>query len=54
MVAGYKVSRQGGDDRWELIGKKDPQLPQMFYPVADPAMTIRKGDTVVSGVRGCW
>ncbi|KAK8388874.1 hypothetical protein O3P69_020670 [Scylla paramamosain] len=47
VVSGYKVSRQGYTDRWQLIGKMDPQLPQMFYPVAED-MVIRKGDTVAA------
>jgi hypothetical protein len=34
-------------NNWKLIGKKNPQLPQMFYPV-DNGMTIRKGDTVAA------
>ena len=29
-------------------GKKDPQLPQMFYPVADPSLTLTRGDTVAA------
>ena len=48
---------------WELIGKKDPQLPQMFYPIQvgradlqlvltpttqDPTMTLGGGDTVAA------
>lgn len=51
MVSGYKVTRKGFSDEWELIGKKDPQLPQMFYPVASD-LTLTKGDTVVRGRRG--
>ncbi|KAK2718647.1 hypothetical protein QYM36_005852 [Artemia franciscana] len=48
VVSGYKVTRNKGVDNWELIGKKDPQLPQMFYPVEDKAMTIGKGDTLAA------
>ena len=33
---------------WRLIGKKDPQLPQMFYPIADPYMTMTGGDTIAA------
>lgn len=46
VVSGYKVVRTNRKDHWTLIGKQDPQLPQMFYPVANN-MTITKGDTVV-------
>merc|ERR1719244_511476 len=48
VVSGYKVARKGYVDDWHLIGKKDPQLPQMFYPVDDPTITLRKGDTVAA------
>ncbi|XP_066967687.1 peptidylglycine alpha-hydroxylating monooxygenase isoform X2 [Macrobrachium rosenbergii] len=47
VVSGYKVTRDGITDKWELIGKKDPQLPQMFYPVAND-LTLSKGDTVAA------
>ncbi|KAK4322507.1 hypothetical protein Pmani_006732 [Petrolisthes manimaculis] len=47
VVSGYKVSREGSFDRWELIGKKDPQLPQMFYPVAND-LVLRRGDKVAA------
>ena len=47
VVSGYKVTRDGSKDKWQLIGKKDPQLPQMFYPV-DNELTLKKGDNVVS------
>ena len=32
---------------WQLIGKKSPQLPQMFYPV-ERKMTLTRGDTVAA------
>ncbi|XP_072038753.1 peptidylglycine alpha-hydroxylating monooxygenase-like [Amphiura filiformis] len=40
VVSAYRIR----DDEWEEIGKRDPQLPEMFYPVADEEMTIDKGD----------
>ena len=40
------MSRVNRKDEWKLIGKQDPQLPQMFYPVANN-LTLSKGDTVV-------
>ncbi|XP_042230056.1 peptidylglycine alpha-hydroxylating monooxygenase-like isoform X2 [Homarus americanus] len=47
VVSGYKVTRKGYFDDWELIGKRDPQLPQMFYPVYKDVV-LRKGDTVAA------
>jgi len=47
VVSGYKVTRRNRVDEWTLIGKRDPQLPQMFYPVANN-MTLTKGDTVAA------
>ncbi|XP_069941434.1 peptidylglycine alpha-hydroxylating monooxygenase isoform X1 [Cherax quadricarinatus] len=47
VVSGYKVSRKGYFDQWELIGKKDPQLPQMFYPI-EKDLILKKGDTVAA------
>lgn len=47
VVSGYKVTRVNRKDEWKLIGKQDPQLPQMFYPVANN-LTLTRGDTVVS------
>merc|ERR1712080_218484 len=44
VVSGWRV-RNNND--WTLIGKKDPQLPQMFYPVEEK-MTITKGDTLAA------
>jgi len=44
VVSGWRVRDK---NNWKLIGKKNPQLPQMFYPV-DNEMTIRKGDTVAA------
>ena len=32
--------------QWTLIGKMDPQLPQMFYPVLEN-VTITTGDIIV-------
>lgn len=37
---GYKV------DEASTIGVGDPQKPQMFYPVEDSKMTLKRGDTV--------
>ena len=45
VVSGWKVQNK---EDWELIGKKSPQLPQMFYPVEDKKMTLTQGDTVAA------
>ncbi len=45
VVSGWKVSP---DMRWTLLGKDDPQLPQMFNPVADKSTTLSRGDTIAS------
>ena len=45
VVSGWKVENS---DSWELIGKKDPQQPQMFYPVAKPGLTLTRGDVVAA------
>lgn len=41
VVSGWKVSP---NMEWTLLGKKDPQKPQMFYPVEDTSITIKSGD----------
>ena len=45
VVSGWKVSP---GMQWNLIGKKNPQLPQMFYPIADEKMTLTGGDTLAA------
>ncbi|XP_047741070.1 peptidylglycine alpha-hydroxylating monooxygenase [Hyalella azteca] len=47
VVSGYKVTRRGQEDEWTLLGKKDPQLPQMFYPIATNT-TLTRGDRVAA------
>ncbi|XP_033634799.1 peptidylglycine alpha-hydroxylating monooxygenase-like [Asterias rubens] len=42
VVSGYRIR----NDEWEEIGKRSPQLPQMFYPVSNPDFTVEKGDTL--------
>ena len=34
--------------QWDLIGKRDPQLPQMFYPVANTSTTLMPGDVIAA------
>ena len=45
VVSGWKVENS---DSWELIGKQDPQKPQMFYPVENKGLTLTRGDVVAA------
>ncbi|PIC51359.1 hypothetical protein B9Z55_000019 [Caenorhabditis nigoni] len=48
-VSGWLVKEdQSQEDHWKLIGRRDPQLPQMFVPVEDGSMTIQQGDMVTA------
>lgn len=44
VVAGYRVR----DGEWSLIGKHNPQEPQMFYPVSNTDLVIRQNDYVAA------
>lgn len=49
MVSGWKIiESEDGTDNWQLIGKMDPMKPQMFYPVEDKNVVLRKGDIIAS------
>jgi len=43
VVSGWRVR----GEEWTLIGKKDPQLPQMFYPLEEPLILVA-GDNVAA------
>jgi peptidylglycine monooxygenase len=45
VVSGWRVQNMS---HWDLIGKRSPQKPQMFYPVADESVTLKKGDVVAA------
>lgn len=48
VVSGYRVrTDENGEDKWTLLGKRDPLTPQMFYPVVntDP---IKHGDLIAA------
>ncbi|KAJ0182728.1 hypothetical protein K1T71_002097 [Dendrolimus kikuchii] len=47
QVSGYAVRHNDNGDTWQLIGKRNPQLPQMFYPVANRS-PISKGDVLAA------
>eukprot|EP00095_Tigriopus_kingsejongensis_P010649 maker-scaffold627_size122700-snap-gene-0.29 protein:Tk10649 transcript:maker-scaffold627_size122700-snap-gene-0.29-mRNA-1 annotation:"peptidylglycine alpha-hydroxylating monooxygenase" len=45
VVSGWRV-KDGA--KWDMIGKKNPQQPQMFYPVHDGAMELIEGDVIAA------
>ena len=45
VVSGWKVSP---NMEWTLLGKEDPQLPQMFFPVTNDKLTLNDGDTLAT------
>ncbi len=46
VVSGWKVRNKSD---WQLLGRENPQLPQMFYPVqAEEGTTITKGEMVAA------
>merc|ERR1711881_515568 len=45
VVSGWRVQNMSN---WDLIGKRDPQKPQMFFPVADEKVTLKPGDVVAA------
>ncbi|XP_038208251.1 peptidylglycine alpha-hydroxylating monooxygenase [Zerene cesonia] len=47
QVSGYVVRKSMSGDDWSLIGTKDPQKPQMFYPVVYNS-PIGKGDILAA------
>lgn len=48
VVAGYKVkTSENGIQQWDLLGKRDPLTPQMFYPIENN-VTVGYGDILVS------
>jgi len=44
VVSGWLIR----DNKWTLIGKKDPQKPQMFYPVDNTSIVIRQDDALAA------
>lgn len=46
-ISGWIVHEdEEGKDKWELIGERDPLLPQNFQPVNNTNLVIRQGDIV--------
>ena len=47
VVSAWRVRRNlAGEDQWTLIDKRDPLKGQHFYPIQDPNLTLRYGDTM--------
>lgn len=47
MNSAYRVRGIKDEQEWKEIGRRSPQLPQMFYPTKDD-VTIRQGDYVAA------
>lgn len=47
VVAGYRVRLENGKHHWTLLGKRNPQDPQMFYPVVNN-VTVEQGDQLAA------
>jgi len=45
--SGYRVRGEDDDQEWTEIGRRSPQLPQMFYPTKND-VTIKQGDYVAA------
>lgn len=43
VVSGYRIR----DGNWEMLGKRDPMKPQMFYPVNNTSPIV-KGDVLAA------
>lgn len=48
VVSGYRIRNDAkGDSHWELLGKRNPQQPQMFYPTFS-TKPIKKNDILAA------
>lgn len=48
VVSGYRVrTDENGENKWTLLGKRNPLTPQMFYPVENTE-PIKQGDRVAA------
>ncbi len=45
--SGYRVRGKNDDQEWTEIGRRSPQLPQMFCPTQND-VTIKNGDYVAA------
>lgn len=47
MVSGYRVRGENEEQKWTELGRRSPQLPQMFNQIKEN-LTIEKGDYVAA------
>lgn len=49
-VAGWIVRENPftGEDSWFKVGQRDPQLPQLFEPVANKTLVVEQGDMITA------
>jgi len=48
-VGGWVVrEKEDGSDEWSLLGKRDPQEPQLFQPVGDKSVVVSQGDVLAA------
>ena len=49
-VGGWLVQEDpvSGEDKWTLLGQRDPQLPQLFQPLANQSLLITQGDVLAA------
>lgn len=52
VISGYKWNQNSR--KWDQIGKMDPKLPEMFYPVDTQDLVIRNGDQLVARCTMVW
>lgn len=45
--SGYLVTKNEGKSKWTEIGRRSPQLPQMFFPVSNE-IVAKKGDVIAA------
>lgn len=45
--SGYLVENNNGKQKWTEIGRRSPQLPQMFFPVSNE-VSVKKGDVLAA------
>ncbi len=47
--SGYVVkTSQDNSEEWTEIGRRSPQLPQMFFPVSNTELEVKKGDVLAA------
>jgi peptidylglycine monooxygenase len=49
-VSGWVVEEDpiNGEDKWNLLGERNPQLPQLFDPVKNESLIISQGDILAA------